>query len=632
MFCHKCGKENGDTRFCIFCGAELPRLPKEPAVEPPPLAKPEASVVDEPAPAQLPVTPPEAPVMGEPVVEQPPIAPPDMPVMGEPVVEQPPIAPPDMPAMGEPVMEQPSEGQPEEPAMSEPPMVLPTDGAMEPYGSEPPVTPFAYNQPPYMGEPPLVQMMSMQPQAPPRKKKKTGLIIGIIAAVLAVLAGAAVLLFYMLTFPVEGQWYNEDRGEVLVFGEDGSVEVISLMGTEKGDFEYNRLKGEGYYSVGKASFDFESDEEEAYVDGLGTYVKADEGFSTEDFLADFGWLGTWYSEERGEVLVFGTKGALQHISLVNTKDTLYEYNYLDGSGTLTLDDVSHDVSIKNSQLNISDIGAFKPAESAFDSAAFIDEFGQLGTWYCEERGEVLVFSMEDGTVKSRHASATNDATFEFTPSTNAVALTVGPFTYQGKIEDGQLVTDNMGTFVQADDNFNESAFFEDFGNSVLGIWYDKMGELVVDLHDDGTYDAISYGSAFTGEYTKRDNGATIYFDLSGIDFKEVYNLVSGELVKTDKQIADAADAMVRGATDQFGEEDFYKDIMGVWTPLYGSGTVNFSDTTHVILKAGGSTYNGTYTYDPLIGAGIITIQGDTAVFATGGDYLYFLDIIFVKVS
>jgi len=616
MFCHKCGKENENTKFCIHCGAELPQASEDQAVSTPMAAQPIEPVATEPPMAAQPVEPvaAEQPIAAQPV---------------EPTVSEPFAAQPIGEQPVEPVVDVPAADQPYTPYMGEPPVAQPQ--SIEPYASEPTEVQMTYNQPggPYMGEPPLVQMMSMQPDATPRKKKKTGLIIGIIAAALVVLVGAAALLYFMMTFPVEGQWYSEDRGEVLVFGEDGVVDVINMMGQQTEEFTYSRLKGEGTLSVGKESYDFESEEEEIYIDGLGTYVKAGETFAIAEFMDEFGWLGTWYSEERGEVLVFNAEGALECTDLIKSQDSTYAYSYQDGSGSMSLNDASYDIAIKNGQMNVSGLGSYKMADSDFDSAAFIAEFGQLGTWYSEERGEVLVFDMS-GIVKSRHKNNVNNASFEFDPETFAITMTIGPFSYEGKIENGQLVTDSMGTFVQADEGFDEDTFFEDFGNSVLGIWYDKKGEMVIDLHDDGTYNAFSYGTAFSGEYTPQENGATVYFvvkALKDFEYNEKYSIVSGELVKDDPYFTDAADSLTREAVTLLDEDDAAQAVLGTWS--YYSVKVKFTDETHVTIVAG-STYNGTYTYDPLTGLGLITLQGGSELFIIEGDIMYFLDYFFTK--
>ena len=577
MFCHKCGKQNENTRFCRYCGAEL-------------LSAEELTANTQPtdvngSPATM-STPPAEPIVNELPTE---------PVMSEPSAE--------------PVMSEPSA----EPFMSTPPT--------EPYMGVPPAESF-------MTPPPAVQMIGAQPEARPPKKRKTGLIIGIIAAILVVLVGVAVVMFFTMTYPAEGQWYNEERGEVLVFGEDGTVSVVSFLGTEDESFSYSRLKGEGNLSIGKTSYDFEADDQEMTIDGLGTYWKADDGFSTSDFLDEYGKLGTWYCEERGEVLVFNVEGTLQRVRLSGSQDSNYEYGYEDGSGTLMFGDTSYKFSLGDGQIDIADIGIYTQADAEFVSSDFINEYGQLGTWYCEERGEVLVFNM-DGTMKSQHVSSTNVATFEYDREANTVTMAIGPFAYSGSIEDGQFITENMGTFIQAEDIFDEDVFFEDFGNSILGIWYDPEGELTIDLHADGTYSAFSYGASLEGTYTKQSSGVTITYSVFEIDYEEDYTLVDGELIKDDPDVKNAADTLVREVMEQLGEDDSYSAVIGTWVPLYGNGTLKFTDDTHVTLIVGDS-YSGTYAYDPFTGVGYIYMLGDSEVFVTDGEFLAFLEVVFYK--
>lgn len=526
MLCKNCGKENGNTRFCIFCGADLEQPPEAVSVQP---------------------------------------------VMSE-----------------------------------QPPMVY-----------EQPQVQVAYEQPP---------LVYTQPEEPVRpKRKKIGLIIGLAAAV--VLIGVAAVLFFTMTHPVEGQWFNEERGEVLVFGAEGAVEVISLAGSQGDSFTYDRLAGEGSFSIGKDSYVFDADDKEMVIDDLGTYVKADEEFDSDSFLDEFGKLETWYSEERGEVLIFNPEGAAQRIYLTGAQDTGYEFDHQDGSGQVTIGDKGYNFTIKNEQMNIADIGTYTKAGRDFISGDFINEHGKLGTWYCEDRAEVLVFNM-DGTIQSQHSGTVNDASFEFNREDSTVKITVGPFTYEGEIKDGQLVTEDMGTFVQAADSFDTTVFFQNFDESILGLWYDPKGELIIDLRDDGTYEAISHGTTYKGTYSDRSNGAEIQFAFLDMEVKFPYTIISGDLVKDEESMSGPANTLVRKASDQLGEDQIYEKVIGTWVTSDGAVTIKFVDESKVVLTTEGYDFTGTYDYDPLGDVGLIHVLDTDLLFLTpDNDVLAFVDAV-----
>lgn len=152
---------------------------------------------------------------------------------------------------------------------------------------------------------------------PHRSKRIAGVIIGI-AVIL--IAAAAAALFFVMTSPVQGQWHNANRGEVLVFGDDGQVSILRLVSSQSEAFDYDRLNSRGSLSIDDAPYEFTSDKQRMDIDGLGVYTKADDQFDSDSFLNQYGKLGTWYSEERGEVLVFSPAGEVQRIRLSGADD------------------------------------------------------------------------------------------------------------------------------------------------------------------------------------------------------------------------------------------------------------------------------------------------------------------------
>ena len=493
------------------------------------------------------------------------------------------------------------------------------------------VQPTVMNAPPAMNAPPPIiytQPAVVYEHPVAKRKRKTGLIIGIIGIIAALLIGAAAVMFFTMTYPVEGQWYNEERGEVLVFGEDGELDVISYLNNQNESFSFDRLKGEGSFSIEDTPYEFIADEEQMTIKDLGTYSKADDHFDSDSFLEKYGKLDTWYSEERGEVLVFSPEGALAHTYLTGAQDTSYEYDLKDSSGLLMLGSTSYDFSVKDEKLDIADIGIFTKADSDFNSNEFINEHGKLGTWYCEERGEVLVFNM-DGTMESQHSRTTNDAAFEYDREDNTVKITIGPFSYDGEIKDGELIVGDMGTFVQAGVSFDTDAFFSDFGDSVLGIWYDPAGEMAIDLRDDGTYFAISYGTNFNGTYTQQPSGADINFEFLDIEVEEEYSIVNGELVKDESSLYGPANTMVRTKSKQMDEDSQSDDVIGTWVADDGSVGLRFIGDDQFVIDVG-DEYTGTYEYDPLGDVGFVYLLGEKILFVANGDNLVLGELFFYR--
>jgi hypothetical protein len=80
---------------------------------------------------------------------------------------------------------------------------------------------------------------------------KKGLITGLIAGG-AVLIAAALLLLLLLpgSAPgIIGTWYNEDLGQTIAFGSDGTVVITTLYGSCEADYSYDQSGGRGYIDI-----------------------------------------------------------------------------------------------------------------------------------------------------------------------------------------------------------------------------------------------------------------------------------------------------------------------------------------------------------------------------------------------
>ena len=127
------------------------------------------------------------------------------------------------------------------------------------------------------------------PYSPPYKKKRTGLIAGLIVAALLV---AAVVLFIwpgVVTAnapDVTGYWYSDDRGETIELKSSGSVRVYTTDDSFRGRYAFDSAAGLGVITVDGIDYEFAMTKEGIKVDGMGVYEKADDDFDVGGFIDD----------------------------------------------------------------------------------------------------------------------------------------------------------------------------------------------------------------------------------------------------------------------------------------------------------------------------------------------------------
>ncbi len=131
------------------------------------------------------------------------------------------------------------------------------------------------------------------PSYPPRqhKKKRAGLIIGLIAGVFLIAAAAVALFVWpgILTAKapgVAGYWYSEDRGEALEFKNSGSVRVFTADTVFQGRYEYDTAQGMGVITVDETGYEFAMTDDGLKVNGMGLYERAGDNFDVDNFIED----------------------------------------------------------------------------------------------------------------------------------------------------------------------------------------------------------------------------------------------------------------------------------------------------------------------------------------------------------
>lgn len=281
------------------------------------------------------------------------------------------------------------------------------------------------------------------------KKLQPKLMIVIIGAVL-LLAGAALVLVLAGVFDssvnIVGQWVNDERMEIMAFGENGDVELITARGDFNGaySFDRNEKKGEIQFddelTVG-GIYGFELDGEglEMDIEDVGEFA-----FSEEEAAAYNYAEGQWYCDSSMEVLEIDDEGGVKLTTPFGKFEGTCNAGKGDRSGTITFETTDigdvHDFTINGDKMDIGVVGGFdrvKDGDKDYDfddydasqvqGIGFVPNSVLLGIWY-EESG-IGTFAFEaDGICRME-----------------AMGLLIeGAYTFDAQAKTGEMTMEIMG--------------------------------------------------------------------------------------------------------------------------------------------------------------------------------------------
>ncbi len=494
-------------------------------------------------------------------------------------------------ACGSPVKEQP----PVQPAQAPPPAA---PAQPQPIYQQPPTQPYA--QQPY----------AQQPYAPPytgapqTKKKRTGLIIGIIAgAVVLIGAVVALYLFVFAGTPLTGQWYCDECGRVLVFSDNNTVTGYALTGNEDATYTYDKGKGKGVLTANDTELSFKVDKNELvftddFIDEGSTFVKVDEKKEIEELVLN-ALQGLWSSEEIGEVLEF-KNGKIKAFSTSGDFEGTYDYDIEKGNGSLTVNDKEFEFSADYNALSITGIGNYVKADKKLDIKAFVAEHAMpiAGMWYDASGTYGTIEFYTDGTAQITMLDMNVAATYTFDAAAGTGTLTseTAGQTSEMTLKDGKIEIDGITYTRDVVAQANASA-----ASSVAGTWYETTGSLgSVTFYEDGSLAVDSNGMFVYGTYTFNVADGSGQMELEEEGSTNTYTFS-----------CDGITLQIEGSsyTRDYVESVSAPAITGIWYDITGeSGTVTLYDDGTCLFDCYGTVLTGTYTFDDTAGTGSLTID------------------------
>ena len=500
---------------------------------------------------------------------------------------------------GTPVQEQPS-APPQAPQPASP-----QQPGYQPYTQQP------YTQPPYS---PM-----------PQYKKRTKLVVSLIAIGAVFIAAAVCLYLFVLSgTSVAGQWVCAERGRVLVFNDDNTVTGYSLTGTVEGKYDYDKNNGAGTITANSTELPFKINQNKLVLtdeqnDDESTFVKSDNKSDPEELVLK-ALEGLWSSEDIGEVLAF-KNGEIHVYSGYGDFDGTYTYDIDKGEGTFTVNDKDFLFNADYNVLRVADTGDYVPADKNIDIKAFVAAHAMpiAGLWYDTSGTYGTIEFYTDGTAQIVMLDQPVSATYTFDVAAGTGTLTsetgqTSAMTYlDGKIEiDGITYSQETVEQLSADDVA-----------SITGTWYESTGTYGdLTLSEDGSV-VITMGNVYIyGTYTYDPLTQTGVMEL------EIENATEPWDFTFNGEVLNVADMMY---TRDYVAPASSSDIIGLWYDSAGeSGTINFYEDNSVLIDGYGQSFTGMYTYDPITGTGTVTITGasdpyDGTITFDGG-YLYFNNI------
>lgn len=471
----------------------------------------------------------------------------------------------------------------------------PAEQAAPPSGPPPAVPPGYVPQghAPQPGYPPAAAYV-------PPKKKRTGLIIGLIAGGVGLIGVvAAVLLFFLSGPAISGIWSCQDRGWVLEIG-DGVVTEYSPAGTDTVRYSFDGSNGTTKLQDGSVSFTVKGNSLRLTDETTGDkylFIRQGADFDIKAALLK-SLEGMWSSEALGEVIEFHKEGRLRVYAANGDLDGGYDFDIRKGQGSFTVNGKAFEFTAGWNTLSVDTVGDYVRAEKGLDAAAFVSRFANPlpGTWYETTGTYGTITFAADGTFALAVYGKTFAGTYTFEPGTGSGSVLLKEtgetesFTYAN----GTVTLDGM-TYTQ---NYVEQPGAEEINAAVEGAWYDdELPEEMVIFYGDGTLDVTGADTFYSGTYTFdpfEQNGVITLTDGTRSESYEFY-LKDGMLY-------------LNGYT-YTRETPNAGSILGTWYDTAGmQGTLYFDKDGLAIMDSYGTMFYGTYMFDETAGAGSMTLN------------------------
>lgn len=471
----------------------------------------------------------------------------------------------------------------------------------------------------------------MRSAAAHKEKKHRGIYLAA-ALSLPVIAAAVISCFVLFSgTPVEGQWYSAEAYSVLEF-KGGQAQMISLNGTERRGYEYNRQNGEGTLKAGSGICAFGVKEDVLTLKtnkGDINYLRAKEEVNIQR-LVKGGLLGLWSNEKRAQVLQLKEDGGFTLYSIEGEQESAYDFDIESGEGSLSLGGGRSVFKADKAEIDIIGSGVFTKQESGFDIKAFIAEYGKPldGVWYDSSGVMGRFWFQDEGRLSVASYGKEYRGTYTFSNAEGKGTLSFGGITmdigyYEGKLKiRGQAFSKVYVTQKGAKDVFEQ----------VAGKWYDKQGN--------GTIEISAGGTAVFKRDGKTQSAVCTFNPLSGMGRLELSGgngIKALNLLLSNGMLAAGEWLYTREVVEQKNS-----GILGTWYDTDKRvGALTLEDGGAAELDYSGSKYIGTYSFDEALGKGTITtvfsgktwtfdmeLRGDQLIIKTG--IMFYNEVVFAR--
>ena len=197
-----------------------------------------------------------------------------------------------------------------------------------------------------------------------------------------------------------------------------------------------------------------------------------------------------------------------------------------------------------------------------------------GVWANEKLGQAIELKT-DGTLTYYSAAGATEGeyTYYIGPGNGTMVIDYTNYEFSASVD--TIETEGV-VFTKRENGFDIGSFIDEFGNPLIGEWYDAAGIMgTYTFTADGTVTLVSYGEESFGTYT---------FDNSTSFGSATFSGHSLDISMNNGDLTVSGRTFIKQYVEQKNAKDRYETVSGTWYDKQGQkGTIKFSDDGTAVM-------------------------------------------------